>query len=145
MSPTSVVTEPTVPTKRYTRCSAYYACEGGPVTRYETFVEAGTVYVASEEGRIDVGDVDGILDVVGGPAWTITYTDAAKERRPSMGTSDEGLVVDVVDIIQAMTHGEKFVRTLEAHPVETPEEDALAPRTGLFVGKLLENLENGVA
>jgi len=115
------------------------------MTRYATFVESGTVYVGSEDGEVEVGEVEDILDVIGGPAWTITYTDAAKERHPGMDTSDEGLVVDVVDMIQAMTHGEKFVRTLQAHPVETAAEDEMAPRTGLFVGKLLENLENGVA
>ena len=115
------------------------------MTRYDTFVDEGTVYVGSEDGQVKVGDVEDILDVVGGAAWTITYTDAEKERRPGMDTSDEGLVVDVVDMIQAMTHGEKFVRTLEAHPVETAAADEMAPRTGLFVGKLLENLENGVA
>lgn len=115
------------------------------MTRYGTYVDAGTVYVGGEDGQVTVGDVDDILDVVGGPAWTITYSDSAKERHPAMDTSDEGLVVDVVDMIQAMTHGEKFVRTLEAHPVETSADDEMAPRTGLFVGKLLENLENGVA
>lgn len=115
------------------------------MTRYATFVEAGTVYVGSADGRLEVGDVDDILDVVGGAAWTISYSEAEKGRRPAMDTSDEGLVVDVVDMIQAMTHGEKFVRTLAAHPVETTSDDEMAPRTGLFVGKLLENLENGVA
>ena len=64
------------------------------MTRYATFVEAGTVYVGSEDGQVEVGDVDDILDVIGGPAWTISYTDAAKERHPAMDTSDEGLVVD---------------------------------------------------
>lgn len=115
------------------------------MTRYATYVDDGTVYVGSGDGHVEVGPVDEILDVVGGPAWTISYTDAEKERYPGMDTSDEGLVVDVVDMIQAMTHGEKFVRTLAAHPVEAPTEDGMAPRTGLFVGKLLENLENGVA
>ena len=114
------------------------------MTRYETTVEDGTVYVGTPDGRIPVGDLDAVVDVVGGSAWTITYTDAEKERHPTMDTSDEGLVVDVVDVVNAMTHGEKFVRTLEAHPVETPTGDGMAPRTGLFVGKLLENLENGV-
>ncbi len=115
------------------------------MTRYGTYVDGGTVYVGSEDGDVRVGDLDDILDVVGGPAWTIRYTDAEKDRHPAMDTSDEGLVVDVVDVIHAMTHGEKFVRTLAAHPAESPVEDGMAPRTGLFVGKLLENLENGVA
>lgn len=115
------------------------------MTRYETYVDGDTVYVGSDDGYVEVGDVADILDVVGGPAWTITYTEGEKERNPAMDTSDEGLTVDVVDMIQAMTHGEKFVQTLAAHPVEASNSDEISPRTGLFVGKLLENLENGVA
>jgi len=68
-----------------------------------------------------------------------------------MDTSDEGLTVDVVDMMHTMTFGERFVETMAAHPAEIPREDgqdeqsdAISPRMGLFVGKLLENLENGV-
>jgi hypothetical protein len=61
-----------------------------------------------------------------------------------METDDEGLVVDVVDILNAMTHSERFIETLAAQPMAVPESDTLSPRAGLFVGKLLENLENGV-
>jgi hypothetical protein len=116
----------------------------GPASRYRTVVEDGTVYV-EREGRLAVGDRDAIVAAVGGPAWTITYDDWETDRYGDLDTSDEGLTVDVVDMMQAMTHSERFVETLRAHPLDTPEgDDALAPRTGLFVGKLLENLEHGV-
>lgn len=115
------------------------------MTRYETRVDDGIVYVGTDDGYVAVGEVTEILDVVGGPAWTISYTDTEKERHPSMDTSDEGLTVDVVDVIQAMTHGEKFVQTLAAHPAEVSPDGEISPRLGLFAGKLLENLENGVA
>jgi len=123
------------------------------MTRYRTVVEDGTVYVESEAAddvdardRLAVGTVDDVLDAIGSHSWTITYTEAEKARRPEMDTADEGLTIDVLDAMRAMTHGERFVRTLSAHPVETPGEgtDVIAPRTGLFVGKLLENLENGL-
>ena len=117
---------------------------GGTVTRYETFVEEGTVYVGAPDGPLRVGELDVILDAVGGPSWTITYSAAEKERHPEMDTSDEGLTVDVVDMMHTMTFGERFVETMAAHPDETPAEDELSPRTGLFVGKLLDNLEHGV-
>jgi hypothetical protein len=113
------------------------------MTRYETYVEDDTVYVGTPDGPLEIGAVDAVLDAVGGPAWTITYTDDEKVRHPTMDTSDEGLTVDVVDVMHAMTHGERFVETLAAHPAETDAGD-LSPRLGLFVGKLLENLENGV-
>jgi len=114
------------------------------VTRYETVVEEGTVYVGAPDGPLEIGPLDVALDAVGGPSWTIRYTDAERERHPTMDTSDEGLTVDVVDMMHSMTFGERFVETMAAHPTESSETDDLSPRMGLFVGKLLENLENGV-
>ena len=116
------------------------------MTRYETIVADGVVHVEGPDGRILVGDVEEILDLVGGPAWTISYTHAEKERYGSLNTADEGITVDVVDTIHAMTFGERFVRTLAAQPDETPTENSasVSPRLGLFVGRLLENLEYGL-
>jgi hypothetical protein len=88
--------------------------------------------------------VDDALSVVGGPSWTITYSEEAKERHPEMDTSDEGLTVDVVDMMQVMTHSERFVQTLAAQPSDAPDDEDVSPRLGLFIGKLLENLESGV-
>lgn len=113
------------------------------MVRYETHVEEETVYVGTPDGPLEVGAVGDVLDVVGGPAWRIEYSEAVRDL--GMDTSDEGLVVDVVDMMQAMTHSERFVETLSAQPVEPTDEDEISPRLGLFVGKLLENLESGVA
>ena len=114
------------------------------MTRYDTFVEDDTVYVGSDDGPLPVGPLADIVGTVGGPAWTIRYSEGQKQRYPDMETDDEGLVVDVVDILNAMTHSERFIETLAAQPMTVPESDTLSPRAGLFVGKLLENLENGV-
>jgi hypothetical protein len=93
--------------------------------------------------------MDAVVAAVGGPAWTIRYSDWERERY-DLDTSDEGLTVSVVDIAAAMEHGERFVETLAAMPATgAPRGDAdegdLSPRAGLFVGKLLENLQSGVA
>jgi len=115
------------------------------MTRYDTHVEDGTVYVGTDDGLLEVGQVDAVLAVVGGPSWRITYSEEERQRHPGVDTSDEGLVVDVVDMMQAMTHSERFVETLAAQPAHPQGEDEVSPRLGLFVGKLLENLEGGVA
>lgn len=114
------------------------------MSRYETVIEDRTIYVGSDDGMLEVGDLDDAFQVVGGPSWTITYSEELKERHPEMDTSDEGLTVDVADMINAMTHSKQFVEALDAQPVEASEED-ISPRLGLFVGKLLENLDSGVA
>jgi hypothetical protein len=114
------------------------------MARYGTSVENGRIYVGSSDGPIPVGSVEDALSAVGGPSWTITYSAEQKARSPGLDTSDEGLTVDVVDMMRAMTHSERFVATLAAQPVEAPDDEDISPRLGLFVGKLLENLESGV-
>ena len=117
--------------------------------RYGTVVEDGEVYVQTGDGLLWVAEMDAIVTAVGGPAWTISYSDWERERY-DLDTSDEGLTVSVVDIAAAMEHGERFVETLAAMPATgAPSENGtgggLSPRAGLFVGKLLENLQSGVA
>ncbi len=115
------------------------------MARFETVIEDETIYVGTPDGPLEVGTVDSVLAVVGGPSWEITYSEEVKQRHPEIDTSDEGLIVDVVDMMNAMTHSERFVRTLAAQPTESPADDDISPRLGLFVGKLLENLESGVS
>jgi len=114
--------------------------------QYETAIEDDTIYIETEEGKLEVGALGPIIGTVGGHAWTIEYSDWERDRYEDLDTSDEGLTVDVVDMMRAMTHGESFVETLRAHPAETPDgtDEPLSPRLGLFVGKLLENLETGL-
>jgi len=113
---------------------------------HETTVDDGTVFIETPEGRLEVGDVDPIIDTVGGHAWTIEYSEWERDYYEDLDTADEGLTVDVIDMIAAMTHGESFVETLRAYPTEADADsgDPLSPRLGLFVGKLLENLETGL-
>ena len=115
------------------------------MTRYPLTVEDGVVYVQADVGLIEVGDVATIVDIVGGYAWTISYDDWER-RHPQLDTSDEGLTIDVVDTIESMTLGDRFVRTLRSQPAQvlTDQPDVVPPRLGLFVGRLIENLEYGV-
>lgn len=112
--------------------------------RYETVVDDGAVFVDTPEGRLLVGDLDRVIAAVGGHAWTISYADWEREEYEDLDTADEGLTVDVVDMMRAMTHSDSFVESLRAQPTEPQREDDLSPRLGLFVGKLLANLENGL-
>lgn len=114
------------------------------MARYETTIEDGTIYVGTADGALEIGSVEEAVDVVGGSSWTITYSEEQRERHPDLDTSDEGLTVDVVDMMRAMTHSERFVETLAAQPADPSAQQEISPRLGLFVGKLLENLESGL-
>lgn len=104
----------------------------------------GEVYVRTPEGAIEVGRVADVLALVGGPAWTIEYSDWHRERYPDLDTGDEGLTVDVVDVVAAMEHDRAFVESLRALPDEPQDGDEVSPRLGLFVGRLLGNLQTGI-
>lgn len=116
----------------------------GDAVRYGTYIEDGEVYVQSEDGPLPVGAADAAVEAVGGPAWTIEYSDWEREHYPELDTGDAGLVVDVRDMLAAMEHDAAFVESLRALPARPRGEDDLSPRMGLFVGKLLENLQSGV-
>jgi hypothetical protein len=113
-------------------------------SRFATVVEGGYVRVQTPDGLLSVADFDAVVEAVGGPAWTIEYSDWHRERYPDLDTSDAGLTVDVRDMVEAMEHDERFVTTLEAMPATHASGEELSPRAGLFVGKLLENLQSGV-
>lgn len=114
--------------------------------RFGTFVRDGAVYVEAPDGEVPVGPLDRIVELVGGPAWTVEYSDWHCRRYPDLDTGDEGLVIDVGDAVRALTHDRDFVAELRALPAErTPGRDAVAPRVGLFVGRLLGDLQSGVS
>jgi hypothetical protein len=112
--------------------------------RFATVVEDECILVQTRDGLLSVASLGAVVEAVGGPAWTIEYSDWHRERYPDLDTSDEGLTVDVRDMIEAMEHDERFVRTLQAMPSTPGPDDDLSPRAGLFVGKVLENLQSGV-
>ena len=113
--------------------------------RHRTVVEDGHVAVATAEGRLHVGRVETVVGLLGGPAWTITYSETQKRRYPDLDTDDEGLTVDVVDMINNMSVDAGFVESLRVLPDEPVEDRAVSPREGLFVGRLLDELETGLA
>lgn len=112
--------------------------------RHGTEVRDGRVYVRTPDGSVRVGRVADVLELVGGPAWTIEYSEWHRTRYPALDTSDEGLTVDVVDVIAAMEFDRPFVETLRALPAGPRGGDEVPPRLGLFVGRLLGDLQTGV-
>lgn len=114
--------------------------------RFDTVVREGVVYVGGPDGPVRVGPLDRIVDLVGGPAWTVTYSDWHRERYPDLDTGDEGLVLDVGDAVRALSHDRAFVEQLDALPGTPVSGSAdVSPRVGLFVGRLLGDLQTGVS
>ncbi len=100
------------------------------------------MYVERPRGRVEVGDVERVLDHLGGADWRVEYGDPAEDC-PDLDTADEGLVVDVVDAMGAMTLDRSFVRTLAAQP-HRHDGGGMSPRLEMFVGRLESDLQYGV-
>lgn len=113
--------------------------------RYGTHVRDGTVYVATGNGDLPVGSYDAVVEAVGGPSWTISYSPWVREHYPDLDTDDEGITLNVRDFVESLTHDERFIDALAACP-DRPvnSEDPLSPRLGLFVGRLVQRLERGL-
>lgn len=113
--------------------------------RYGTAIRDGRVFVTRPDGteELSVGTVATVLEVLGGPSWTIEYGDWERRRYPDLDTADEGITLDVVDVMAATTHDPAFVDSLAALPAEAPDEP-VSPRMGLFVGKLVSELQTGL-
>lgn len=107
--------------------------------RYSVGVEDGRVLVGGPDGHIDVGSLERVVTAVGGPAWEVDYPDGYDGDR-----ADEGLVVDVGDIVRAMEHDGDLARALAACPDDRPDGD-LSHREALFVGHLLGQLQGGLS
>lgn len=114
------------------------------IRRYPTRLEDGYLSVDTGSGRVGIGPVEDLVALVGGPAWTITYSERQRRRYPDLDTADEGLTVDVVDVANAMVVDEAFLEALESLPERPVGDGDVSPRLGLFVGRLLENLETGL-
>lgn len=112
--------------------------------RHSIHLHDGSVFVGAASDSIWVGDIETILELVGGPAWTISYTTRQKQQYPDLDTADEGLTIDIVDFINGMSINETSREVLEKLPDEPCHESDVPPRTGLFIGWLLEELETGL-
>lgn len=113
--------------------------------RFGTTIRDDRVVVTRPDGseELTVGPVEAVLDVLGGPSWTIEYGDWQRRRYPDLDTADEGITLDVVDVMAATTHDRAFVESLAALPAEAAG-DSVSPRLGLFVGKLVSELQTGL-
>ncbi|MFC7215846.1 hypothetical protein ACFQO4_17390 [Saliphagus sp. GCM10025334] len=82
--------------------------------RYETRVEGGTVYLETDEGDLEIGDLDTIVDVIGNETYTITY-DEKQRTQAWLETDEEGRVTfDVRETIVDLDHRREFVEKMRA-------------------------------
>jgi hypothetical protein len=110
------------------------------MNRFNPTVRDGTLYLESGDDRVEIGDVDAIVEAIGGETYTIQY-DEEQRAQPWLDTDPDGtLDIDVRDAITSMAHTEDFVSDLREHDMGT-ERYGLPTRTVKFADAFVDILE----
>ncbi|WP_435366122.1 hypothetical protein [Haloarchaeobius sp. DYHT-AS-18] len=113
-------------------------------TRYRTKIEDGVFSVEQDEGWLEVGPMDGIVDLLGGETYTLEYTN--KQASAAWLDTDESntITIDVRESLAEMSFTDDIVSNLLNTPLEDGES-GYPKRTELFAdlfGKILDSKGN---
>jgi len=99
--------------------------------RYETRIDDGVLYVEGPDGRLEVGQMDDIVELVGGETYVVEY-DSRQQTAAWLDTDDEGrLEFDVRQTIAEYSFDEEFVAKL-ASADAGPTDDGFPGRVVFF-------------
>lgn len=109
------------------------------MTRYEPECVDGTLFLVAGDDRVEVGEIDHVVDAVGGDSYAIEYDD--KQRmQPWLETDDGTLDIDVHETVTTLPHTKEFVSELREYDMGTARF-GLPRRTVEFANMLVDILE----
>lgn len=111
-------------------------------TRHETRIEDGTFYVERDDDWLEVGPVDGIVELLGGETYNLEYT---KEQASAawLNADDDGIIaVDVRETLESMSYRDDFVENLANCPLDETGTAKYPKRTELYAELMTEILES---
>lgn len=101
------------------------------MARYCSTIEDGSLFIKLPEGTLEVGEMDTIVDILGGETYTVEYTE--KEASLSwLDTEDARITFDVHDVLDDYSFGEEFVETLAGAPLSQTDSEGYPVRTSVF-------------
>lgn len=101
--------------------------------RFHTRVDDGTLVLDTPDGWLTIGEMETIIDLVGGETYTIEYTDA-EASVPWLDVEDDGqLTVDVRETLSDYSFDREFVQHVSDTPIDEMNSDDFPKRTTLFV------------
>lgn len=108
--------------------------------RYETRIEGGTVFLETDDGQLEIGDLDAIVDVVGNETYTISY-DERQRTQAWLDTDEEGKITfDVREAVADMSHRGEVVERMRATGLSR-ERYGLPERTVEFAKEIVDIFE----
>lgn len=101
--------------------------------RFQTRIDDGTLAIEIPDGWLTIGDMETIIDIVGGETYTIEYTDA-EASVPWLDVEDDGrLTIDVRDTLDNYSFDREFVLNIANTPLDKTNSDGNPVRTAFFV------------
>jgi hypothetical protein len=107
--------------------------------QYEPERRDGSLYLVCEDDALEVGDVDEIINVIGGETYEIEY-DEEQRAQPWLDTEDGVLEIDTRDAVTTMTHTPDFVSDLKEYDMST-DRYGVPTRTVQFAHGMIDILE----
>lgn len=115
----------------------------GIVKRYETDVRDGVLYLEAPTDRtadgdewLEIGELDDVVDLIGGEEYVLEYTD----RQSAVGwldTDENGrLTFDVRETIQTTDFDDEFVDVVAGTPAEESTDGGHPKRVATFADLL---------
>lgn len=77
--------------------------------RYETHIKGGTVYLETDDGDLQIGDIDTIVDVIGDETYTISYDEQQRTQAWLETDNDGKMTFDVRETIGDLSYRSEFV------------------------------------
>lgn len=107
--------------------------------RYEPECENGTLFLVSGDDWVEVGDIDDVVDAMGGDTFSIEF-DEKQRTQPWLETDDGKLVIDVRDTVTTLPFTPEQVAELREYDMGT-DRYGLPTRTYEYANILVDILD----
>lgn len=94
-----------------------------PGPRYEPRVRDGVLFVEMDDGSIEIGPLDDVVESIGGETYTVEYDSVPADAIDWLDTDDQRLEIDVRDTVTSFAYTDEFVRAMADVPRADEAED----------------------
>lgn len=101
--------------------------------RYGAKVENATLYLERDQGWVEVGPMDAVVDAIGGETYTLEYTDRQSAAAWLSTDEDDTITLDVREELEDWAYTEELVSNVAESPLNETSESGHPVRTEVFV------------
>ncbi|GAB3040134.1 hypothetical protein [Natronobiforma cellulositropha] len=102
------------------------------MNRYATDVRNDRLHLETDDGWIEIGPMDDIVDLVGGETYAIQY-DERQRQMSWLDTDEDGtLTFDVRETLERMDYDQEFVENLVSVDGDATDEAGYPLRASVF-------------